>query len=67
MSVVKYIKGQHLYRTLVLSAHVLLSFCARIGAFDRSHVCILVQVFFLVQCTLFIGVHVQRTNVDHCG
>ena len=47
MSVVKYIKGQHLYRTLVLSAHVLLSFCARIGAFDRSRVFILVQVFFL--------------------
>ena len=64
---VEYIKGQHLYRTLELSAHFLLSFCVRIGAFDRSHVFMLVQVFFLVSCTLFIGVRVQRTNVDHCG
>ena len=43
---VEYIKGQHLYRTLVLSAHFLLSFCVGIGAFDRSHVFMLVQVFF---------------------
>ena len=59
-------KGQHLYRILIPSAHILLSFCVRIGAFDRSRVFVLVQVF-QVPCTLFIGFHVQRTNVDHCG
>ena len=42
---VEYIKGQHLYRILVPSAHILLSFCIRIGAFDRSRVFVLVQVF----------------------
>ena len=35
MSIVEYIKVQHLYRILILPAHVLLSFCVRIGAFDR--------------------------------
>ena len=66
MLTVEYIKGQHLYRILIPLAHILLSFCVRIGAFDRSHVFVLVQVF-RVPCTLFVGVHVQRTNVDHCG
>ena len=63
---VEYMKGQHLYWILVLSAHVLLSFCVRIGSFDRSRVFMLVQVF-RVPCTLFVGVCVQRTDVDHCG
>ena len=36
MENVEYIKGQHLYRILIPPAHVLLSFCVRIGAFDRS-------------------------------
>ena len=66
MSGVEYIKGQHLYHILVPSAHILLSFCIRIGAFYRSHVFVLVQVF-RVSCTLVIGVHVQRVNVDNCG
>ena len=35
---VKYTKEQHLYHILVPSAHILLSFCIRIGAFDRSRV-----------------------------
>ena len=63
---VEYIKGQHLYRILIPSPHILLSFCVRIGAFDRSRVFMLVQVF-RVPHTLFIGVRVQRMNVDHCG
>ena len=63
---VEYIKVQHLYRILIPPAHVLFSFCVRIGAFDFSRVFVLVQVF-RVPCTLFIGVHVQRTNVDHYG
>ena len=54
---VEYIKGQHLYRILTPLAHILLSFCVRIGVFDRSRVFVLVQVF-RVPCTLFIGVHV---------
>ena len=71
MHSVEYIKGQHLYWILIPSAHILLSFCVRIGAFDRSRVFVLVQVF-RVQCTLFVGVRVQRTNVviavdgSHC-
>ena len=52
---VEYIKGQHLYRILIPSAHILRSFCVRIGAFDHSRVFVLVQVF-RVPCTLFIGV-----------
>ena len=63
---VEYIKGQHLYRILIPPAHVLLSFCVRIGAFDRFRVFVPVQVF-RVSCTLFVGVRVQRTNVDHCS
>ena len=63
---VEYIKGQHFYRILVPLAHIFLSFCIRIGAFDLSHVFVLVQVF-RVSCTLFIGVRVQRANVDLCG
>ena len=38
------INGQHLYRILVPSDHILLSFCIRISAFDRSRVFVLVQV-----------------------
>ena len=63
---VEYINGQHLYQILITSAHILLSFCVRIGVFDRSRVFMLVQVF-RVPCTLFIKVRVKRTNVDHCG
>ena len=63
---VEYIKGQHLYRILIPPAHVFLSFCVRISAFDRSRVFVLVQVF-RVMCTLFVGVCVRRTNVDHYG
>ena len=63
---VEYIKGQNLYRILIPPAHVLLLFCVRIGALDRSRVFVIVQVF-RVPCTLFVRVCVQRTNVDHCG
>ena len=63
---VEYTKGKHLYRILVPSTHILLSFCIRIGAFDRSRVFGLVQVF-QVPCIIVIGVRVQRANVDHCG
>ena len=35
---VEYIKEQHLYRILVPSSHILLTFCIRIGTFDRSSV-----------------------------
>ena len=63
---VEYTKGKHLYRILVPSAHILLSFCITKGAFDRSRVFGLVQVFW-VPCILVIGVCVQRANVDHCG
>ena len=31
---VEYIKGQHLYRILIPPAHILISYCVRIGAFD---------------------------------
>ena len=47
MEFVEYIKGQHLYRIFVPSAHILLSFCIRIGAFDRSRVFVFVQVLKL--------------------
>ena len=63
---VEYTKEQYLYRILVPSAHILLSFCIRIGAFDRSRVFGLVQVF-QVPCIIVIGICVQRANVDHCG
>ena len=49
--IVEYMKEQQLYRILVPSAHILLSFCIRIGAFDRFLVFVLVQVF-QVPCTL---------------
>ena len=61
----EYIKGQQLYRILLTSAHILLSFFIRIGAFDHFRVFVLMQIF-RVLCTLFIGVCVQRANVDHC-
>ena len=61
---VEYTKGKHLYRILVPSAHILISFCIRIGAFDSSRVFRLVQVF-RVPCILVIGVRVERANVDH--
>ena len=32
---VEYLKVEHLYRILIPLVHVLLSFCVRIGAFDR--------------------------------
>ena len=35
---VEYTKEQHLYRILVPLAHILLTFCIRIGTFDRSRV-----------------------------
>ena len=65
-AVVEYTKGQHLYQILVPSAHICLSFCIRIGAFDRFRVFGHVQVF-RVPCIIVIGVRVQRVNVDHCG
>ena len=42
---VEYTKEKKLYRILIPSAHILLTFCIRIGAFDRSCVFGLVQVF----------------------
>ena len=45
MSIVEYTKEKHLYRILVPAAHILLTFCIRIGAFDCSRVFGLVQVF----------------------
>ena len=63
---VEYIKGRCLYWILIPLAHIFLSFCVRIGSFDRSCVFVRVQVF-RVSCTLFIGVRVQRMSVDHCG
>ena len=42
---VEYIKEQHLYRILIPSTHILLSFCIKIGAFDRFRVFVLLQVF----------------------
>ena len=54
---IEYTKEQHLYRILVPSAHILLTFCIRIGAFDRSRVFGLVQVF-QVPCIIVIGVRV---------
>ena len=35
---VEYIKEKHLYWILIPSSHILLSYCVRIGAFDRSRV-----------------------------
>ena len=64
MEGVEYIKVQHLYRILILPAHVLLSFCVRIGAFDRFS-CFCACAGFSSSTHIFIGVRVQRTNVDH--
>ena len=63
---VEYTKEQHVYQILVPSAHILLTFCIRIGAFDRSRVFGLVQVFW-VPCIIIIGVRVQRTDIGYCG
>ena len=54
---VEYTKEQHLYRILVPLAYILLSFCIRIGAFDRFRVFGLVQVF-RVSCIIVIMVRV---------
>ena len=42
---VEYTKEKQLYRILVPLRHILLTFCTRIGTFDRSRVSGLVQVF----------------------
>ena len=63
---VEYTKEQHLYRILAPSAHILLTFCIRIGAFDRSRVFGLVHVF-RVPCIIIIGVRVQRKDIGYCG
>ena len=55
--VVEYIKVQHLYRILILPAHVLLSFCLRIGAFDRFS-CFCACVGFSSSVHIFVGVRV---------
>ena len=44
-TIVEYTKAQQLYRILIPSSHILLTFCIRIGTFDRSRVFGLVQVF----------------------
>ena len=61
---VEYTKEQQLYRILVPSGHILLTFCVRIGTFDRSRVSGLVQVF-RVSCIIVTSVRVQRANMDH--
>ena len=65
-TVFEYIKELQLYWILVPSAHILLTFCIRIGSFDRSCVFGFVQVF-RVPCIIIIRVHVQRTDVGYCG
>ena len=62
----EYTKEHHLYRILVPSAHIFLTFCIRIGTFDRSRVSGLVQVFW-VPCIIVIWVRVQRTDVGYYG
>ena len=64
MIFVEYTKEQQLYRTLVPSGNILLTFCIRIGTFDRLHVYGLVQVF-QVSCIVVTRVRVQRANMDH--
>ena len=64
VSCVEYIKVQHLYRILIPSAHVLLPFCVRIGAFDRFSR-FYASASFSGFVHIFVGVRVQRTNVDH--
>ena len=66
MPSVEYTKKQHLYRILVPSAHILLTFCIRIGTFDRSHIFGRVQVF-RVPCIIIIEVRVQRIDIGYCG
>ena len=61
---VEYTKEQQLYRTLVPLGHILLTFCIRIGTFDRPRVSELVQVF-QVSCIIVTRVRVQRANMDH--
>ena len=61
---VKYTKEQQLYQILVPSDHILLTFCIRIGTFDRPCVFELVQVF-QVSCIIVTRVRVQRANMDH--
>ena len=61
---VEYTKEQQLYRILVPSGHILLTFCVRIGTFDRSRVYGLVQVF-RVSCISVTSVRVQKANMDH--
>ena len=64
LACIEYIKEQQLYRFLVPSSHILLTFCIRIGTFDRSRVSGLVQVF-RVSCIVVTRVRVQRANMDH--
>ena len=54
---VEYTKEQQLYRILVPSGHIFLTFCIRIGTFDRSRVSGLVQVF-RVSCIIVTSVRV---------
>ena len=61
---VEYTKEQQLYRILVPSGHILLTFCVRIGTFDRSRVSGLVQVFW-VSCIIVTSVRVQKANMDY--
>ena len=63
---VEYTKKQQLYRILVPSCLILLTFCIRIGTFDRSRVSGLVEVF-RVSCIIVTRVCVQRANMDHWG
>ena len=60
----EYTKEQKLYRILVPSGHILLTFCIRIGTFDHSRVFGLVQVF-RVSYIIVTRVHVQRAKMDH--
>ena len=61
---VEYTKEQQLYRILVPSGHILLTFCIRIGTFDLFRVSGLVQVF-RVSCIIVTRVCVQKANMDH--
>ena len=57
MKCVEYTKEQQLYRILVPSDHILLTFYVRIGTFDLSRVSGLVQVFW-VSCIIVTIVRV---------
>ena len=61
---VEYTKEQQLYRILVPSGNILITFCIRIGTFDRFRVSGLVEVF-RVSCIIVTRVRVQRANMDH--